>query len=524
MNIKSFIFILFLLKITVALKILINNPKFGFSHVNFFSHLADILVDSGHDVTVLTIEIDTTIKHPGANKAKIYSIPGDNEAINLLSNKSTMDQMWELEDSPIKKIEVFKDFSKALQLTANKIFDDKKLESYMKSQQFDVGISEWYTIYMFGLFKAWNIKSSISASSVGFLNFNYEQFGMPFPSSFIPNAIQMSTDKMTYFERFENLVGHLLIKNFISKGNSKGFLHDKFDEKYGKNFFNGYRALGDTCYFFSNSNPFFDIPVPKPPKVIDISGIAIEKPKPLDDYWNNILSLRSKTILISFGSVAKSSLMPQKMKESVLETIKKFSDATFIWKYETPEDGFGKNVENLVLSKWVPQNDLLNDERLSLFITHGGINSFNEIVYTGKVALSIPIFGDQFKNAMLLEKRRMGMSMNKKMIEDPNVLTNYIRELLENDEFKRNAKLISRMLKNNPIDSRETILKHVQFCAMFGNNSFLDLESRNMGVIVYYNLDIIIPFTLMLFIFATIIIWFLIKKIKNLLIRKRKTD
>ncbi|CEF69828.1 UDP-glucuronosyl/UDP-glucosyltransferase family-containing protein [Strongyloides ratti] len=506
----------------ISLFILINNPSIGFSHVNFFSHLSDILVEAGHDVTVLTIEMDTTIKHPGTNKAKIYHVQGDSEAINLLSNKSKLHQMWETEDLPTSKIDV--NFSKGLELTANKVFDDKKLETFMKSQNFDIGISEWYTIYMFGLFKAWNIKTHISVSSVGFLSFNYEQFGMPFASSFIPNAMQMSTDKMTYFERLENLVGHLLIKSFISKGNHKAFLHEKFEKKYGKNFFNGYRALGDTCYFFSNSNPFFDIPIPKPPKVIDISGIGIKESKPVDKYWDNILSLKNKTILISFGSIVKSSLMPRKMKDSIVETIKKLPDVTFIWKYETPEDGIGKDIENLILSKWIPQYDLLNDQRLSLFITHGGINSCNEIVYSGKVALSIPIFGDQFKNSKLLEKRRMGMSMNKKLISDSNIFEKYIRELLENNEFKKNAELISKMSKNNPVNSKETFIKHIQFCGTFGNNSLLDLESRNMGIIVFYNLDIIIPFIILSLTLITFILWYIIKIFKKCYTKKNKID
>lgn len=42
-----------------------------------------------------------------------------------------------------------------------------------------------------------------------------------------------------------------------------------------------------------------------------------------------------------------------------------FPDVTFIWKYETPSDEFAVDeaakVENLVLTEWMPQNDLLSE-------------------------------------------------------------------------------------------------------------------------------------------------------------------
>ncbi|VDO50088.1 unnamed protein product [Heligmosomoides polygyrus] len=71
------------------------------------------------------------------------------------------------------------------------------------------------------------------------------------------------------------------------------------------------------------------------------------------------MSLRSRTVLISFGSVAPSIDMPDAMKKAIVEVIKSYSDITFIWKYERPEDSIVGGVENLVLSRWMPQGDLL---------------------------------------------------------------------------------------------------------------------------------------------------------------------
>lgn len=46
-----------------------------------------------------------------------------------------------------------------------------------------------------------------------------------------------------------------------------------------------------------------------------------------------------------------------------------FPDVTFIWKYENLKDDFAveeaAKVKNLVLTEWMPQNDLLSELGLS---------------------------------------------------------------------------------------------------------------------------------------------------------------
>ena len=64
-------------------------------------------------------------------------------------------------------------------------------------------------------------------------------------------------------------------------------------------------------------------------------------------------------------------------------------DITFIWKYEEEGSQIAKRLPNVHLSTWVPQNALLADKRLSLFITHGGLGSSTELAYLGKPALIV---------------------------------------------------------------------------------------------------------------------------------------
>lgn len=73
------------------------------------------------------------------------------------------------------------------------------------------------------------------------------------------------------------------------------------------------------------------------------------------------MTLRDKVILVSFGSVIHSYLMPLEMKTALLKTFDQFSDITFIWKYEKDEDNIADGHPNVVTSTWLPQNDLLGE-------------------------------------------------------------------------------------------------------------------------------------------------------------------
>uniref|UniRef100_A0A0N4ZHW1 Glucuronosyltransferase n=1 Tax=Parastrongyloides trichosuri TaxID=131310 RepID=A0A0N4ZHW1_PARTI len=51
----------------------------------------------------------------------------------------------------------------------------------------------------------------------------------------------------------------------------------------------------------------------------------------------------------------------------------------------------------------------------------------------------------------------------------------------------------------SPISSKELVIKHFEFTIKFGKWDVLDIASREMTFVQYYNLDIIIPFITLLF-------------------------
>uniref|UniRef100_A0AC35TXT5 Glucuronosyltransferase n=1 Tax=Rhabditophanes sp. KR3021 TaxID=114890 RepID=A0AC35TXT5_9BILA len=493
--------LLLVLSIVVAIqpyKILIYNPKFGHSHVQYASLIADALVDAGHEVVVLVVDMDLDIKHKGAKKARIYQIEPNLEAVRLLTLNPLKDQMWNMTDDPITQFNMFETFFRAQELTRSSIIRDKHLTDFVLKEKFDFAYTEVFNIYMVAMFKVWNIPAFSVGAATCLQESHYGLFGVAHSASYMPVMMSNYLDKMNYGERAKNLASFIFSKLFFAYNRERFMGEREVNAIYGKDFFNGEKDLQDASFFFINSHPFLEFPSPKAPKMIEISGMGMPEPQELSIYWTGILNKRKDTILISFGSLAKSSKMPSQMQKAIVEVIKSMPNATFVWKYETPEDGVIEKVDNLVLSKWVPQNDLLNHEKLSMFITHGGMNSITELAYRAKSALVIPIFGDQIHNAALVTRANIGVVMDKADLIHPFKLKEYILKVLHNEEIKASSLQLSKMLNNRPISSKELLVKHIEFACEFKKLPMLDLESKNQSFIVYYLLDIIVPFILTL--------------------------
>uniref|UniRef100_A0A0K0FNY5 glucuronosyltransferase n=1 Tax=Strongyloides venezuelensis TaxID=75913 RepID=A0A0K0FNY5_STRVS len=505
-------------------KILLFNPRIGHSHVNFMSQFTRILVNAGHEVTVLSSNIDDTLKEPYHLPGYIYYTEPHPNMIEVAKGSEHVRNLWKSSEGISGNRNLFKSFLKAKRDQGISMINDKKLENFITNQNFDVAIAESLYVFMFGLFKHWKIETTIVTASTVMFDPFYPMFGIPFPTSYVPSGISGYSDKMSYKERATNLITHWYCVYFSEIYSRYNMLEDVFDEKYGVGYYDPYKIMTNASFFLINSNPLLDIPTPKSPKMIDIGGIGIPKPESVNETFNEILNRRNKTILISFGSIAKSTYMDQEMKDEILKTIQNFPDITFIWKYETPEDGHGSGIENLVLSKWVPQNDLLNDKRLTLFVTHAGIGSTTEVAFSKVPALAIPVAGDQRRNGKLLERLKIGIVVEKEILKDSKKFGEKILEVLNNKEYEINSIKTAEMLRNRPIPSEKLLVKHIEFACKFGQLPRLDLASKDMGVIEYYNLDIIIPFFTVCFFIIYLIIKLLLKIIYKFACTKEKND
>ncbi|CAJ0592658.1 unnamed protein product [Cylicocyclus nassatus] len=137
-----------------------------------------------------------------------------------------------------------------------------------------------------------------------------------------------------------------------------------------------------------------------------IGGATLREPKKLNAELDALLNKRPQTVL--------SKHMPMRLKQEIIAAFASFPNTTFIWKYEEENDAIlFKKYPNIYTMKWVPQTDLLADKRLSLFITHAGMNSVLEAVFSGKPMVTVPLLWDQVANAKNAQSRGVGIMIDK---------------------------------------------------------------------------------------------------------------
>ena len=117
-------------------------------------------------------------------------------------------------------------------------------------------------------------------------------------------------------------------------------------------------------------------------------------------------------VYISFGSAIKPSSMTDEQKSVFRETFQALKDVPIIWKWD--DDDLTGIPENVLVKKWLPQNDLLAHPNLKVFVTHGGLLSTQEALYHGVPLVGVPINGDQMANMMRAERHGYAIPLSLK--------------------------------------------------------------------------------------------------------------
>uniref|UniRef100_A0A1I7TSY8 UDP-glucuronosyltransferase n=1 Tax=Caenorhabditis tropicalis TaxID=1561998 RepID=A0A1I7TSY8_9PELO len=487
--------------------------------------VSDTLTDAGHDLTVLMPVVDFKQENKTAMKStkKIIKIPPGTEATETLeAMEKFMSQLWTSDNSnPLFMALHAPAMSAIFASQCKKVLENRELLETLKSENFDLAITEPFDTCAYALFEAIQIRAHVAVLSCSRLDHVSSAIGQPIAPSYVPGTQSTHGDQMTIWQRFMNVV-HYIMCNFLFN-----YIGDE-DYKVAKEIIPGIRSwrevLPEASFIFTNHIPLMDFPAPTFDKIIPIGGISVKTEKKslkLPEKWDRILGLKKKNVLISFGSNARSIDMPEESKKNILKVAESMPDVTFIWKYENEKDTFADGVKNVFLGEWLPQNELLGDPRLTLFVTHGGLASVTELALLGKPAVMVPLFADQSRNANMLKRHGGAEVLTKFDLGDYDTIRNAIEKVLNNEDYKNNASRLAEMLNNQPTDPKETLIKYVEFAARFGKLSHTDPYGRHQSYIEYYFIDIISIIFLVL-VFSTLITFKLLKCALGCCFRSRK--
>lgn len=90
----------------------------------------------------------------------------------------------------------------------------------------------------------------------------------------------------------------------------------------------------------------------------------------------------------------------------LLNAFAQMPEYNFLWKFESETLPIAL-PNNVMIKKWLPQNDILAHSNIKGFITHAGALSTQEASWYGVPMICIPFFVDQFRVSQFSQSNRL---------------------------------------------------------------------------------------------------------------------
>ncbi|EDW38380.1 GL12043 [Drosophila persimilis] len=373
-------------------------------------------------------------------------------------------------------------------LTAN-VLEDAAVKALLESREtFDLLIME--TVQneaLFGLGQHFGALT-IGISSYGTDRHIDELMGNISPLSYNPMLLSSRTEQMSYEERLWNVWEAAVV-----------WLHKRLvhlptqRQLYGKYFPQAQQSLEQVMDSFSLMllGQHFSLSYPRPylPNMIEVGGLHLEQQRTVQPLPADIAEFVEQSphgvIYFSMGSNIKSADLPPSTRKVLMETLGALPQRV-LWKFEA--DQLEDKPENVFISKWFPQPDILAHPNVKLFITHGGLLSTIESIFFGKPVLGLPVFYDQHLNVQRAKQAGYGLAANL-WGSNSTELQSLIHELLDNPSYAEAAQIKSKLYRDQKETALERAVWWTEYVLRHEGAAHLRCASRQLNFVQLHGLD-----------------------------------
>ncbi|XP_053629391.2 UDP-glucosyltransferase 2 isoform X1 [Cherax quadricarinatus] len=259
----------------------------------------------------------------------------------------------------------------------------------------------------------------------------------------------------------------------------------------------------NTSLVLINSIQAVDYPArPVVPAVVHCGGIHLRPAQPLSQDLEDWVQDAGDAgfIFFSLGSAVTPSSMPEEYRTILVQVFASLKQRV-LWKWD--KDTMDDLPPNVRLGKWLPQQDILGDPRLRLFITHGGLLSTLESMYHGVAVLGMPVFADQHSNMNMVQRNGWGKVLLWEQLSFDN-LKNMINIILNDESMRAEVARRSKVMKDRPQDPAEVALYWTKYVIRHKGAPHLRCPASTMTWYQLYNVDVWASVTVLVIILSYI--------------------
>ncbi|XP_017837392.1 UDP-glucuronosyltransferase 2B31 [Drosophila busckii] len=425
------------------------------SHWLWLEHFQRDLLRRGHEVTSVT---NVPTKTPHANLTEIILNPAFDIPKHFPKN-IIFDMHY---SSDFQNLHLFWNIGL---MTTEHALQDVQLRQLINSQNehFDLVIIEQFfheALLMFG--HKFNCPI-VTIGTLGYADNMDHAMGIVTPWSVIPHLVLPHTDQMSFAQRAYNSYLSLydaIMRRWYYLPKMQALAVKYFGESIKGELPNVLQLERNISLMLINSHRSVDLPRPSMPGLISVGGAHIKPAKKLPANMQTFLdNAEHGVVYFSLGSYMKSTDMPPEKTAQLLQAFGKLKQQV-LWKYENDSMQLPPNV---MISKWMPQNDILAHPNVKVFMTHGGIFGTQEGIHWGVPMLCMPLYGDQHRNTIRSVRGGYARALVFSKLSVDSLVQN-IEALIYEPQYKRNALEISQRFRDNaqhPLDEASFWIEYV---------------------------------------------------------------
>jgi len=317
----------------------------------------------------------------------------------------------------------------------------------------------------------------------------------PAPPSFVPAFMSGLGSRMTLAERLQNMVARIAGHAFMLYYQS---LMDSIIAPISPSSPSSYALVGNLSGMLLNTDMVLDYPRPQPPTFLNIGGIQVkENPGPLPENIRSFVEgAKDGIVLFTMGFIFDSTAVPKEMITNLLSAFERLPQRV-IFKYDIQEDdnAYGANPklsvpQNVLVLPWVPQQAILAHPATKVFITHCGMHGVLEAIYHQVPMVGMPVFIDQKDVLKRMEEKGVGLGVPKGAPADE--IHAAIVEVRDNPWYKQNIASLSRLMKDRRTRPMDDAVWLVEYVARTRGAEHLKVNSRHLGLLAYYSVDVLV--------------------------------
>lgn len=455
----------------------------GKSHFDVFKPLLEELARRGHDVTVVSFfprnPNDTGVEY--LPNYKDISLLGSVDVWVNVVRLETMDYSFM---NHIDELPRLREWGLEHCEATLKVPEVRNLIN--SKEKFDLILTENFNSDCFLGFVHRFQAPFIAMTSHQIMPWGYERMGSPDNPSYVPCTFLGFSGRMNFKERIINTVFTSVAKltfNTAYQWSTQKIVNDAFGDDVPPLD----EIARQTAAYLHNTHYSLHGAKPVASNLVEIGGIHIGKAKALpEDIGRFLDDANDGALLFSWGSMVKASSLPKEKLMAILKVLGNIPRKV-IWKWETNQ--LPMRPKNVMITKWLPQFDVMNHPNVKAYLSHGGLLGLTEGVYVGLPMVIVPMYGDQFHNAAAAASRGAAVIVRYDELDEI-TLKSALDKVFNDTRYQENARALSRAFRDRPANPMDTAVWWSEFIARGNGRRYLRSEGADLPWYQYYLLDV----------------------------------